>query len=223
MKHYFYSFISFIALAALLISCSANATADSPATYVAIKMAGVDLKSAPDTKSETVAPTQMGEIFLLTDSPADGFVKASNIATGAEGYLETLCIFNSNYPLRTPVLAENEVTEPNLINTSFEENGDVTTGWAFWKNGDGVKAMKSVTLAYSDGRMRTVETYYNGIAKDGYLMLTETTAYGDDTAEKLDTPIIVWEDITDQAGVFIDGKLYTTPDANEGFDTDGWE
>lgn len=223
MKRFIYSLISSVTVALSLISCSANATADEPATYVAIKMGGVDLKSAPDVKSETVAQTSMGEIFRLTDSPADGFVKAENIATGEEGYLETLCIFNSNYPLRAPMLAEEEVTEPNLINTTFNENGDVTTGWAFWKNGDGVKALKSVTLTYSDGRMRTIETYYNGIVKDGYLILTETTDYGSDTGEKLDTPIIVWEDITDQAGVFINGQLFATPDAGKGYDTDDWE
>ena len=47
--------------------------------------------------------------------------------------------------------------------------------------------------------------------------------YGEETGEKLEKPIIVYEDIVDQHGVYIDGKLYMPANSGAGFDTDGWE
>ncbi|MDE5689645.1 MAG: SH3 domain-containing protein, partial [Duncaniella sp.] len=104
----------FIAVGATILTASCSK--EVPETYVAVKMAGIELKSSPDAKSETVAPTSMGEIFRFTEFPADGWVKVRNIATGAEGYLDTLAFSRSKFPLLAPELAEQEVDEAYLVN-----------------------------------------------------------------------------------------------------------
>lgn len=215
---------SSLILAGTALMIAASCAKEVPETYVAVKMAGVELKSAPDTASSTVATTSMGEILRYVDFPADGWVKVRNIATGTEGYIDTLCMFHSNYPLLAPELAEQQVDEAYLVNTDVTEECEQTVGWSFWKIGDGdeVGALRSESLVYADGRLRGYQYYYKGTAKDGYLLLTEQVECGEDAGEKLEKPIIVYEDIVDRAGVYIDGRLFMPADSGAGFDTDDW-
>ncbi len=205
----------------MAVSC-AN---EVPETYVAVKMAGVELKSAPDAGSLTVATPSMGEILRYVDFPADGWVKVRNIATGSEGYIDTLCMFHANFPLLAPELAEQEVDEAYLVNTDVTEEYEQTVGWSFWKAGDGneVGALRSESLAYFDGRIRGYQTYYKGMSKDGYLLLTEQVEYGEETGENLEQPIVVYEDIVGRHGVYIAGRLFMPANSGSGFDTDDWE
>lgn len=206
------------------VAASETPKAAPDGKYATIKMAGVNLQAAPNTRSAKVAATSMGEIFCLTGTPANGWVKARNIATGKEGYIETICLFDSKYPLLAPELAEKEPDEAYLVNTDVTEVCEQTSGWSFWKaGGDKVKALNSISLVYNDGRLRGYQYYYKGVAKDGYLLLTEQVEYGEENGEKLKKPIIVYEDIVDQHGVYIDGKLYMPANSGAGFDTDGWE
>ncbi len=205
------------------VAASETPQATTDGKYVTIKMAGVNLQSAPDTRSAKVADTHMGEIFRLTDTPANGWVKARNIATGNEGYIETICLFDSKYPLTAPELAEQEVDEAYLVNTDVTEVCEQTSGWSFWKaGGDKVKALNSISLVYNDGRLRGYQYYYKGVAKDGYLLLDEQVEYGEENGTKLESPIIVWEDIADRHGVYVNGKLYMPANSGSGFDTDDW-
>lgn len=201
-----------------------NTTATPDAAYATIKMAGVSLTEKPNAKSAIIAPASMGEILCLTGTPANGWVKARNIATGAEGYVETICLFDSKYPLSAPALAEKEVDEPNLFNRDVTEVCEQSVGWAFWKaGGNRVKALKSESTVYHDGRIRGYQTYYKGTVRNGYLILTEQVESDSNTGVKLKKPIIVYQDIVDNNGVYIDGRLYANPNAGSGFDTDGWE
>lgn len=215
------TFIAAIAVTILMVSCSKEV----PETYVAVKMTGVELKSAPDAKSSAVSPAEMGEIFRYIDFPADGWVKVRNIATGNEGYLDTLAISRSNFPLLAPELAEQEVDEAYLVNTESTDICEQTVGWSFWKVGDGddVAALCTESTVYTDGRIRGEQYYYKGVTKNGYLLLTEQVEYGEETGEKLEKPIIVYEDIVDQHGVYIDGRLFMPANSGAGFDTDDWE
>lgn len=192
--------------------------------YATVKMAGVDLQAAPNAKSAKVASTSMGEILELVGTPVNGWVKARGIATGKEGYVETICLFDAKHPLLAPELAEQEVDEAYLINTRNTGTCEQTVGWSFWKagSGDKVKALRTESLVYNDGRVRGYQYYYNGEARDGYLILTEQVEQGEMSGEKLAKPIIVYEDIADCHGVYIDGTLYMPANSGAGFDTDDW-
>lgn len=213
----------FIAVGATILTASCSK--EVPETYVAVKMAGIELKSSPDAKSETVAPTSMGEIFRFMEFPADGWVKVRNIATGTEGYLDTLAFSRSKFPLLAPELAEQEVDEAYLVNTETTDTGEQALGWSFWKVGDGddVRAFRSESVVYTDGRIRGYQTYYKGVARNGYLLLDEQVEYGEENGTKLESPIIVWEDIAGRHGVYVNGKLFIPANSGAGFDTDGWE
>lgn len=223
MKSVFSKITLIIAVGAAMLTASCSK--EVPETYVAVKMAGIELKSSPDAKSETVAPTSMGEIFRFTEFPADGWVKVRNIATGAEGYLDTLAFSRSKFPLLAPELAEQEVDEAYLVNTETTETGEQALGWSFWKVGDGddVRAFRSESVVYTDGRIRGYQTYYKGVARNGYLLLDEQVEYGEENGTKLESPIIVWEDIAGRHGVYVNGKLFIPANSGAGFDTDGWE
>ena len=221
MKSVFSKITLIIAVGAAMLTASCSK--EVPETYVAVKMAGIELKSSPDAKSETIAPASMGEIFRFTEFPADGWVKVRNIATGTEGYLDTLAFSRSKFPLLAPELAEQEVDEAYLVNTDVTEVCEQTSGWSFWKaGGDKVKALNSISLVYNDGRLRGYQYYYKGVAKDGYLLLDEQVEYGEENGTKLESPIIVWEDIADHHGVYVNGKLYMPATSGSGFDTDDW-
>lgn len=222
MKSVFSKITLIIAVGAAMLTASCSK--EVPETYVAVKMAGIELKSSPDAKSETIAPASMGEIFRFTEFPADGWVKVRNIATGTEGYLDTLAFSRSKFPLLAPELAEQEVDEAYLVNTETTDICEQSLGWSFWKVGDGddVRAFLSESTVYTDGRIRGYQTYYKGVAKDGYLLLDEQVEYGEENGTKLESPIIVWEDIADHHGVYVNGKLYMPANSGSGFDTDDW-
>lgn len=207
----------------LPLSCSSKAQAEIPESYVTIASDGADLKSAPDAKSTDIERVLAGEIFRVTALPADGYVKARNIATGKEGYLDTMQINHAHYPLLAPELAETEPEEAFLLNIETTDNSETTTGWAFWKDGEGIRAMYSENYADTNGRVRANQYYYKGVAKDGYLLLTEEVQYGEDSGEKLEMPIIIWEDIAARAGVYVHGTCFTPGGQVGGFDTDDWE
>lgn len=216
------AFIMSIAL--LLTSCSSNAqTAEQPETYVVVKQNGVNLMSSPKADAKSIAPALMGEIYALTENPKDGYVKVRNIATSVEGYIDTMAVNHPQYPLTSPQLADGEVDEPLLINTETFEQGESVTGWDFWKAADGtIRVIENRSVAYTDGRARSNQFFYKAEAKDGYLLVTESVEDGGNEGTKLDTPIIIWQDIVDNAGVYIEGKLYA-PNNPGGFDTDDWD
>lgn len=192
-------------------------------TYVVVKLNGADLMAEPTAEAQKVAPLKMGEIYCVTEAPNNGYVKGRNIATGAEGYLESLVVFQPNYPLTAPKLADEEVTEPLLVNVDVFEQGELIVGWDFWKTPDGgIRVIENRSAVYNDGRMQSNQFYYKAEAKNGYLLVTESVEYGENNGTKLETPIIIWQDIVDNAGVYIDGKLYA-PRTPDGLDTDGWE
>lgn len=224
MKSVFNKMTSAIAVAAAIFTLS-SCSSEIPETNVAVKTEGTQLKEAPDAKSATVSEAAIGEIFRYIELPSDGWVKVCNIATGAEGYLDTLTVSRSKFPLLAPELAEQEVDEAYLVNTESTDICEQTVGWSFWKVGDGddVKALKSVSTAYLDGRCQGFQYYYKGVARNGYLLLTEEVQYGEETGEKLESPIIIWEDITGQHGVYVDGRLFVPANSGATFDTDGWE
>lgn len=226
MKTYIFksSAITATVFAALIsVSCGSNAQkADMPETYAVVKLNGADLMAAPKADATTVSPLKMGEIYSLTEEPTDGFVKARNIATGAEGYIDTMVINRTDAPLTSPQPADEEVTEPLLVNVDVFEQGESIVGWDFWKTPDGgIRVIENRSVVYNDGRARANQFYYKATPKDGYLLVTESVEYGEENGTKLDTPIIIWQDIVDNTGVFIDGKLYA-PNNPGGFDTDDW-
>lgn len=203
------------------VSCTSNA--QTPKVYGNIDYEGAQLLSAPDAKSKAIGDLLYGEIVEFEPVSDSQFVKVHNIATGAEGYVDTLKINKAQYPLESPELDETENLEPVLLNIETLSGGETQEGWSFWKDGNGVKAFQSIMLVYNTGRSQTVQHYYKGVAKPGYLLLTEEVQYGEDSGEKLETPIVIYEDIAGRAGVFVDGKCFTPNGQLGGFDTDDWE
>lgn len=209
-----------MAVAAVIISaCSCNAETNK--VYGNIDYEGAKLFASPNGKA--VGNLQYGDIVEYTPADDAKFVKVKNIATGAEGYVEAIKINEAQYPLESPELEETENTEPFLLNIETETGGETTEGWSFWKDGKGVKAFQMIQLVYNNGRANTIQHWYKGEAKPGYLLLTEEVQYGEESGEKLETPIVIYEDIAGRAGVFVNGKCFTPGGQLGGGDTDDWD
>ena len=84
-------------------------------------------------------------------------------------------------------------------------------------------AFNYVRTISNDGRSFTDQHYYKGEARPGYLLLGEEVEYDGTDGNKLETPVIIYEDIASRAGVFVDGKCFTHGGQLGGFDTDDWE
>lgn len=151
------------------------------------------------------------------------FVKVRDIATGVEGYADTLKINQANHPLEAPYVFDEEQSECELLNIETSETSESVSGWTFWKKGNGVMALSSVTLAYNTGRVFTQQNYYLREIHPGYILLTHSVEYGEDNGEKLETPIVIYEDIASRAGIFEGGQCFTPGGQLGGFDTDDWE
>lgn len=202
----------------IMQSCTANANP----VYGNIGYEGAKLYTDASGKSST-GELQYGDIVEWDSTQTTPFVKVRNIATGVEGYVDTLKINRAQYPLEAPEVMENEQSECGLLNIESYNDGETTSGWVFWKHGNGVKALNSVTTAYNTGRMFTQENYYIGEIHPGYILLTEQIEYGADKGEKLGTPIVVYEDIVNRAGIFQNGMCFTPGGQLGGFDTDDWD
>lgn len=202
----------------LVQACTANAKP----VYGNIGYEGAKLYADASGKSSK-GELQYGDIVEWDSAQTTPFVKVRNIATGVEGYVDTLKIDSANYPLEAPEVMEKEQSECGLLNIETFDNRETTSGWVFWKHGNGVKALNSVTTAYNTGRMFTQENYYIGEIHPGYVLLTERIEYGADNGDKLETPIVVYEDIANRAGIFENGKCFTAGGQLGGFDTDDWD
>ncbi len=215
------SIITSAAVALVLMSVSCKSHVKDP-VYGNIAYEGAELFSAPSA-TDKIGELKYGEIVEYAIDPSSAYAKIRNIATGDEGYVDTLKINKAQYPLESPELAQEEQIEPFLLNIETVEGGEVIEGLAFWKDGENARVLKTTTLAYNDGRVSTIEKYYIATVKPGYLLITEEVAYGENSGEKLDTPIIIYEDVATRAGVFEDGKCFTPGGQAGGFDTDDWE
>ena len=198
-------------------------TAEAKPVYGNIGYEGAEIYTDASGKTKTADKLLYGDIIEYDSNENTPFVKVRNIATGVEGYVDTLRINEAQYPLEAPEVMPGEQSECLLLNIETTENGETTDGWAFWKNGNGVRALNSVTMVYNTGRVFTQENYYTGEIHPGYILLTERTEYGAEKGEKLETPIVVYEDIASRTGIFVNGKCFTPGGQLGGFDTDGWE
>ena len=209
------------AVAIVITACTSNA--QTPKIYGNIGYEGAKLLASASAKGKVVGKLQYGDIVEYSAAPKAKYIKVRNIATGKEGYVLATRINEAQYPLESPELEQTENTEPFLLNIETKTGGETTEGWSFWKDGNGVKAFQMIRLVYNNGRSSTVQHWYKGIAKPGYLLLTEEFDNDNNTVEKLETPIIIYEDIASRAGVFVKGKCFTPNGQVGGFDTDGWE
>lgn len=218
----FKSTLAILALAAGILSQSCTANAQNR-VYGNVGYEGAKVYADASGKQATDKTLTYGEIVEFDANDKGQFVKVRNIATGVDGYVDPLNINKASYPLEAPYVFDDEQSECGLLNIETKDNGEITSGWAILKNGNGVMALNSVTLAYTNGRVRTIENYYLGEIHPGYIMLTHSVNYGDTEGEKLDTPIVIYEDIASRAGIFEGGKCFTPGGQLGGFDTDDWE
>lgn len=207
------------AACAMIQACSANAAP----VYGNIGFEGAEVYADASGKQKTANTMQYGDIVEYDTNEKTPFVKVRNIATGAEGYVDTLKINAAQYPLEAPEVMADEQSECQLLNIQTSDSAEAISGWAFWKKGDGVMALNSVTLAYNTGRVFTQQNFYLGEIHPGYILLTEKIEYGEEKGEKLETPIVIYEDIASRAGIFQGGECYTPGGQQGGFDTDDWE
>lgn len=213
-------YITILMTIAAVVIPAYSANAEAIKVYGNIDYEGAQLLASPN--GEAVGNLQYGDIVAYTPTDA-GFIKVRNIATGAEGYVDAFKINEAQYPIESPELEEAENTDPFLLNIETQTGGETTEGWSFWKEGNGVKAFQMIRLVYNNGRSNTVEHLYKGVAKPGYLLLTEELQYGEEIGEKLETPIVIYEDIAGRAGVFVNGKCFTPNGQIGGSDTDDWD
>ena len=208
-------------VAIVITACTSNAQTSK--VYGNIGYEGAKLLATASAKGKVVGKLQYGDIVEYSAAPNAKYIKVRNIATGKEGYVIATRINEAQYPLEAPELEQAENTEPFLLNIETQTGGESTEGWSFWKDGNSVKAFQMIRLVYNNGRSSTVQHTYKGVAKPGYLLLTEEVLDDEHKGEKLKTPIIIYEDIASRAGVFVNGKCFTPNGQVGGFDTDGWE
>lgn len=219
MKKFITTLMAVVAI--VITACTSNAQTSK--VYGNIGYEGAKLLATASAKGKVVGKLQYGDIVEYSDAPNAKYIKVRNIATGKEGYVIATRINEAQYPLEAPELEQTENTEPFLLNIETQTGGETTEGWSFWKDGNSVKAFQMIRLVYNNGRSSTVQHTYKGVAKPGYLLLTEEVLDGEHIGEKLKTPIIIYEDVASRAGVFVNGKCFTPNGQVGGFDTDGWE
>jgi lipoprotein len=208
-----------MATAILVQACTAN----TKPVYGNIGIEGAEVYSDAAGKTGSGEQFLYGDIVEFDANENAPFIKVRNIATGVEGYVDTLRIDRAQYPLEAPEVMDEEQSECQLLNIETTDSGEINAGWVFWKHANGVKALNSVTMVYDNGRMFTTQNYYIGEIYPGYILLTEQVEYDSDKGEKLETPIVVYEDIAGRAGIFVDGCCFTPGGQLGGFDTDGWD
>ncbi len=219
MKKFITTLMAVVAI--VITACTSNAQTSK--VYGNIGYEGAKLLATASAKGKVVGKLQYGDIVEYSAAPNAKYIKVRNIATGKEGYVIATRINEAQYPLEAPELEQAENTEPFLLNIETQTGGESTEGWSFWKDGNSVKAFQMIRLVYNNGRSSTVQHTYKGVAKPGYLLLTEEVLDDEHKGEKLKTPIIIYEDIASRAGVFVNGKCFTPNGQVGGFDTDGWE
>lgn len=206
-----------VCMAILTVSCSSQSKAP---VYANIAYDGAAVLSSPSAEGAQTDELKYGEIVELIGEPDGAYRRVRNIATGVEGYVDTMTIDIAQYPLEAPEISAEEQSEPYLLNIEYFDNGEETDGWAFWADGDGVMAFNSVRTVYNDGRCMTFDRFYKGEIHPGYLLLTEELSYGETSGEKLETPIVIYEDIASRMGVFEGGKCFTPGGELCGIDDD---
>lgn len=209
-----------VALTAFAQSCTAK---EYTPAYGNIGYEGAQLFNDAAGKNAASTKLSYGDIVEFDAANNSAFVHVKNIATGIEGYVDTLCINRAQYPLEAPFAFDQEQTEPALLNIESVQGGESSEGWALWNENGKIKALNVLTLIYSSGRIQSTERYYVGEAKPGYVILTGQIDYGQEQGEKLDSPIVIYEDIAGRAGIFVGGKIFTPGGSQGGFDTDDWE
>ena len=209
-----------IAVGALVQSCTAKEI--TPA-YGNIGDSGALLYSDAQGTQDSNSRLDYGDIVEFDSCNTAKFVYVKNIATGASGYVDTLLINRAQYTLEAPFAFDEEQSEAALLNIESNSDTETTDGWSLWKDNGKIKAMNSVTIASANGSMRTYQYFYLGESKPGYVILTHQIEYGEEEGNKLDTPIIIYEDIAGRAGIFVKGKIFTPGSSLGGFDTDDWE
>ena len=214
--------LTMFAAAAGILSQSCTADTRVPA-YANIGYEGAQLYADASGKQTQENRLAYGEIIEFDANDKSRFVKVRNIATGVEGYVDTISFNKANYPLEAPYIFDDEQSECSLLSIETTDNAERISGWTFWKSGDVVAAFNSVTSVYDTGRMFTQENYYIGEAHPGYIILTQRIEYGEETGEKLETPIVIYEDIASRAGIFEGGACFTPGGQPGCFDTDDWE
>ncbi len=215
---------SILTISAVSVSIISHSCTSTPRTTAYGNIGYEGAKIYTDATGKNISDTLVyGEIVEYNANDQTRLVKVRNIATGTEGYVDTININKANHSLEAPYVFEEEQSECDLLNIETSETGEATSGWAIWKKGNGVMALNSVTLAYNTGRVFTQENYYIGEIHPGYILLTHRVEYGEENGEKLETPIIIYEDIASRAGIFEGGKCFTPGGQLGGFDTDDWD
>lgn len=209
-----------IALSACVQSCTAKEI--TPA-YGNIGYEGAQLYTDASGRQASDNQFFYGEIVEFDSTNTARFVYVKNIATGVAGYVDTTQINRAQYPMEAPFAFDDEQGEAAMLNIETGSEAETTDGWTLWKSGDKIKALNSTTVVYNNGNIRTFEHFYLGESHPGYVILTHEVEYGAETGEKLDTPIVIYEDIAGRAGIFVNGKIFTPGGQLGGFDSDDWE
>ena len=108
------SILTYATLALALMSVSCKSNVKDP-VYGNIAYEGAELFSAP-SGTDKIGELKYGEIVEYTIDSSSAYAKIRNIATGIEGYVDTMKINKAQYPLESPELAQAEQIEPFLLN-----------------------------------------------------------------------------------------------------------
>lgn len=215
----------------LMMAVAAAATIGMQAqTLVFVTKDNINMRASAGTTAQIVGKARTGMVF---EKGTDGNGWTEIISPdGKSAYISSRFIDSLTpdevkvYKAKDLMVTPAEASEASyegayLINQSMS-GGESNSSWIFYGATDGesgpVSACNIEQLTYNDGRMRTNQTFYKGVRKGWYILLTDTTDEEGKVEDHLESPIVVYPSFSMNRGAFVNGVLY--PDMQ---DTDNWE
>lgn len=187
--------------------------------FVAVKKGGVNLREQPNTTSAVVGKATKGMTLILLGN-SNGWSHVKDVVEGKEAYVSSALV--TVLPEYSTPDAEQLVRMPDsevgFENAHRGKTSETISLWRFWKQApEGNVVMACLSEQYNDvsGRSQTFENYYRGVVKPYCIVLTETTDYEGNNAEKLETPIIIYQTSLDKSGIYVDGVFFMDQDSME--------
>lgn len=215
----------------LMMAVAAAATIGMQAqSLVFVTKDNINMRASAGTTAQIVGKARTGMVF---EKGTDGNGWTEIISPdGKSAYISSRFIDSLTpdevkvYKAKDLMVTPAEASEASyegayLINQSMS-GGESNSSWIFYgateEESAPVSACNIEQLTYNDGRMRTNQTFYKGVRKGWYILLTDTTDEEGKVEDHLESPIVVYPSFSMNRGAFVNGVLY--PDMQ---DTDNWE
>lgn len=204
--------ILILALAAVM-----GATCAMAEKFVKVLKNGVNLREQPNTSSSVVGKASKG-VKLIALGSSGGWTHVRDVVEGKEAYVSSSLVRvvpDYSKPDSETLLGQKD-GEIGYEKRQTGKSSETISLWRFWRkapNSNVVEACLSVTYNDVMGRSQTNDSYYRGVIKPYCLVLTESTDYEGGNAEKLESPMVIYSEASEQSGIYVDGEFYRDQDS----------